>query len=380
MSGSWLAKWKRDEKDDAGRLGEIDEKVVGIICQVARTTGKRAHADEVRKRSAAADAHSLARRKEKEEKAEAKTVDSYIKAKKKIAITPIVSDDDVKSKTIADLTRQLDAYLDKASNDKARASALKDTLERYVLGMYLHELKPKFYSSEKDETIGETGSSANVAWLRSALTKAMAAIKEKDLTLATVASAPTVFRRQLPTIGEPTLDRAEIESAQLADSERLDAMVDKRLPEQASRPSCTRPRPELPTIDKEIINRPIEVIWELTYKVRGADGRVTDHVANFRCPGVIKRISAAGTKDGRRKLGVGHVYIHYNDKTKGWLQANRPTFYNNMSKAGGWQLVGNDAQMDDDDDDDDDGAIDGDPVDADADDENSDDDDDDDDA
>ena len=385
VSGSWLAKRKRDEKDDAGRLGEIDEKVVGIICQVARTTGKRAHADEVRKRSAAADAHSLARRKEKEEKAEAKTVDSYIKAKKKIAITPIVSDDDVKSKTIADLTRQLDAYLDKASNDKARASALKGTLERYVLGMYLRELKPKFYSSEKDETIGETGSSANVAWLRSALTKAMAAIKEKDLTLVTVASAPTVFRRQLPTIGEPTLDRAEIESAQLADSERLDAMVDKRLAEQASRPSCTRPRPELPTIDKEIINRPIEVIWELTYKVRGADGRVTDHVANFRCPGVIKRISAAGTKDGRRKLGVGHVYIHYNDKTKGWLQANRPTFYDNMSKAGGWRLVGNDAQMDDDDDDDDDdndgdGAIDGDPVDADDDDEDSDDDDDDDDA
>ena len=48
MSGSWLAKRKRDEKDDAGRLGEIDEKVVGIICQVARTTGKRAHAGEVR--------------------------------------------------------------------------------------------------------------------------------------------------------------------------------------------------------------------------------------------------------------------------------------------------------------------------------------------
>ena len=148
------------------------------------------------------------------------------------------------------------------------------------------------------------------------------AIKEKDLTLVTVASAPTVFRRQLPTIGEPTLDRAEIESAQLADSERLDEMVAAR--EQAPRPSSTRPRPELPTIGKDIINRPIEVAWELTYKVRGADGRVTDHVANFRCPGVIKRISAAGTKDGRRKLGVGHVYIHYNDKTKGWLQAQPP--------------------------------------------------------
>ena len=114
--------------------------------------------------------------------------------------------------------------------------------------------------------------------------------------------------------------------------------------------------------------------------MRGADGRVTDYVANFRCPGVIKRISAPDTKDGRRKLGVGHVYIHYDELTKGWLQANnRPTFYNNMSKAGGWRLVGPDVRMDDDDDDDD-GAIDGEVFDADddADDEESDDDDDDD--
>ena len=380
VRSSWLTKRKRDEKDDAGRLGEIDEKVVGMICDVARATGKREHAEEARARAAAAAAHSLARREERETKAEEKTVDLYVKAKQKIQITPIISDDDVKSKTLMDLTRQIDAYLAKVSDDKRRASALKDTLERYVIGMYLRDLKPKHYTSEKDEVIGKAGSSTNVAWLRSALLKAMSTIKEKELTLVAVASAPAVFRRQLPTMGEPTFQRAELESAQLADSERLDAMVAAR--EQAPRPSSTRPRPELPTIGKDIINRPIEVVWELTYKVRGADGRVTDHVANFRCPGVIKRISAPDTKDGRRKLGVGHVYIHYDDKTKGWLQANRPTFYNNMSKAGGWRLVGPDVRMDDDDDDDDDddGAIDGEVFDADddADDEESDDDDDDD--
>ena len=71
--------------------------------------------------------------------------------------------------------------------------------------------------------------------------------------------------------------------------------------------------------------------------MRCADGTLTEHAADYRCPGVIPRISTEGEKDGRRKLGLDHVWIEYDDNTKGWLQVNRPT--SKLLSTGGWWLV-----------------------------------------
>ena len=40
------------------------------------------------------------------------------------------------------------------------------------------------------------------------------------------------------------------------------------------------------------------------------------HEGDYQCPGVIRRLSTANTKDGRRKLGLGHVWVEYDDGTE----------------------------------------------------------------
>ena len=85
------------------------------------------------------------------------------------------------------------------------------------------------------------------------------------------------------------------------------------------------------------------------------------YVRNAWCGGVIKDVSTASSVDTtgakRRKLGLGHIWVEYDDGTGSWLLATRPTFYN-ANKPGGWRLVkeeelrGEEEKYDDDDDDD----------------------------
>ena len=94
-------------------------------------------------------------------------------------------------------------------------------------------------------------------------------------------------------------------------------------------------------------------MYEATYEKRGG-GQVT---CNRWFLGEIKQVSTSGTREGRKKLGLGWIYVAHDDGTKNWLLATRPTFYN-ANKPGGWRLVkeeelsGEEEKYDDDDDDD----------------------------
>ena len=51
----------------------------------------------------------------------------------------------------------------------------------------------------------------------------------------------------------------------------------------------------------------------------------------------------------RRKLGLGHIWIEFDDNTGGWLLASRPTFFRG-NKPGAWRFEEDaDADMDEDD-------------------------------
>ena len=71
------------------------------------------------------------------------------------------------------------------------------------------------------------------------------------------------------------------------------------------------------------------------------------YIRNEWCAGVIEDVSVASTVDTtgpkRRKLGLGHIWVAYDDGTGGWLLATRPTFFN-TAKPGSWRF-----EMEDDD-------------------------------
>ena len=98
-------------------------------------------------------------------------------------------------------------------------------------------------------------------------------------------------------------------------------------------------RRELPNIDASLIDERIEVMWELTYNRRGGG----EYVTKQWCAGTIKDVSATSTFDTsgpkRRKLGLGHIWVVYDDGTVGWLLATRPTFYKG-NKPGAWRFEG----------------------------------------
>ena len=110
---------------------------------------------------------------------------------------------------------------------------------------------------------------------------------------------------------------------------------------------------------RPLVGRRVHVMYEATYEKRGG-GQVT---CNRWFPGEIKQVSTSGTREGRKKLGLGWIYVAHDDGTKNWLLATRPTFYN-AEKPGAWRFEPADDD-DDGDDDEDDGVRDDDLVDAD---------------
>ena len=103
----------------------------------------------------------------------------------------------------------------------------------------------------------------------------------------------------------------------------------------------------MPEITQELADNKtrVEVAWELTYNRR--DGG--EFTTTCWCPGTITRISDEGTKEGRRNLGLGWIYVEYDDNETGWLLATRPSFFN-ARKPGAWRFMGN-ADADDDEED-----------------------------
>ena len=243
-----------------------------------------------------------------------------------------------------------------------KTRALKGTLKRWVDGMGLEALAPKSYSSEAIAAIGKEGSTANIAFLTETVLAGCATIRKEKLTLCDEPVVPELHRRKLPQLGTATTQRIEIEGEQLrATDDVRAAAVEYRKRPLERRPQRARAstRPALPEINAALVGRRVHVMYEATYEKRGG-GQVT---CNRWFPGEIKQVSTSGTREGRKKLGLGWIYVAHDDGTKNWLLATRPTFYN-AEKPGAWRFEPADDD-DDGDDDEDDGVRDDDLVDAD---------------
>lgn len=215
-------------------------------------------------------------------------------------------------------------------------------IERYVSGMGLKTLAPKSYTS-KDETIGAAGTETNTTFLRATLLNIYQTIKTEKLELPGEAVVPEAHHRELPTIGEPTQQRVQIESARLADADTLRTKVDERRAEATSRrgaagSSTQQRRRVMPEITDALIGREVEVAWTLTYNIRGGGSKS----GVFWCAGKIEAVSdettSISTGRGNSKVGAGWIYVAYDmDSEDGsWLKADRPTFWN-ATKPGSWR-------------------------------------------
>ena len=257
--------------------------------------------------------------------------------------------------TLPRLTSQLDAYLAACASDNARSRALQETLQRLVDGMGLSQLKPKSYTSGVDDTIGKAGSPSNVAFLRGALLAAWKEIKESNLELLSEPCVPEMHTRELFTLGEPTLQRAEVESMQTCSADELAAEAVKyREQRRAACPAGSKSRRrDMPEINDKPKGRRIDVAWNLTYKLKSG-AKVTNV---FWCPGTIAAVSTVETtgEDGKT-LGTGWIFVKYDDKSSGWLLATRPTFWN-ATKAGAWRWWKKSGEDESDADSDDESAI-----------------------
>ena len=260
---------------------------------------------------------------------------AYVVAEEKHALTPVVDDATVRRTTLPRLTSQLDAYLAACASDNARSRALQETLQRLVDGMGLSQLKPKSYTSGVDDTIGKATSPSNVAFLRGALLAAWKEIKESNLELLSEPCVPEMHTRELYTLGEPTLQRVEVEGMQTCSADELAAEAVKYREQRcAARPAGSKSRRrDMPEINDDLKKRRVDVAWNLTYKLKSG-AKVTNV---FWCPGTIAAVSTVETtgEDGKT-LGTGWIFVKYDDKSSGWLLATRPTFWN-ATKAGAWR-------------------------------------------
>ena len=353
-SKSTRKKWKRCGVR-AGRQGELGAAGLEAATTVARTSGKRKIRADANADLEEARAAKRAKRKAKRAEALTKTVKLYVAAQEKHALTPVVDDATVRRTTLPRLTAQLDGYLATCASDNARARALKETLQRLVDGMGLSQLKPRSYTSAVDDTVGAAGSPANIAFLRGALLAAFKEIKESTLELPSEPYVPEMHTRELYTLGEPTLQRVEVEGMQTCSGDELAAEAAKyREQRRAACPAGSKSRRrDMPEINDKLKGRRIDVAWNLTYKLKGG-GEVTKV---FWCPGTIAAVSTVETtgEDGKT-LGTGWIFVKYDDKSSGWLLATRPTFWN-ATKAGAWRWWKKGDEDESDDESDDESAI-----------------------
>ena len=373
-SSSTAKRRRRIQTTETARIDECGAEGVSVIMHLSRTSGKKKYKADALADKADADKAACAKEKDKVKAALESQIKRYVKAQDAMAVAPLVDNATLVRTSLSSIAAQVNTVLARATTPAARFRLLKTNVERYTNGMGLADLAPKSFTSSVDATIGEAGSVENITFLRGALLEAYKRIKEEKLALTDEAAVPETHRRKLPALGCPSLQRVELETAQPSSAGELRAAADEyraraRAPRVRSAAGVAGERACAalpPPIDAALIGRRVDVAWELTYKRR--DGG--EYTGTFWCPGEIARVSTARSRDGRRHLGIGHIYVKYDDGAQAWLLASRPNFFN-ASKPGAWRF-----ERDDDGDDEDDEEGDDDLVDAEE--EKSDDDDDDD--
>ena len=343
VGASMTKKRERDEVSE-GRVDELalDVKAAAFLC--ARTTGLAAYMSDAHADDAERKAEEAARFEEKKKAALLKQVKSFVAARKAIAETPIIDDATVRGRTgLAALERRLDGYLGACTTPAAKTRALKGTIKRYSVGQGHAALAPKSFTSTVDASVGKEGSPENITFLRDTLVGCWRSIKSERLELSSEPVIPEFHGRVLSTLGTPALWRIRAESESLGTEDEVRSEADayeaaasaRRSSRSSGAGSSARRSSEPPPIDASLLRRRVLVLWNITYTVRGG-GNYTDL---FSCPGIITDISGEDTEvEGHGKVGMGWIFVEYDDGEKGWIIASRSGFFG-TSRAGAWVLV-----------------------------------------
>ena len=277
-----------------------------------------------------------------------------------------ISDDEVASAVGVDtLIISLHCELQQVSAPQG-CKAMIEMLKRYV-AMGNEELKTGYWASGREgSTEGKSGSTANVAYLKSMLVEAWKMIKSEEIVLDGQPALPTLYRKLAVLDGkthqrlsdEATVDRSAVEL-------RAHAVVlsDAR---RAARPACARAGRSaatgvagvssagasgMPDITVAgVVDRRIDVCLNVWYTRR--DGGA-DEMRISWCPGTIIRIQKA-TYAGKKLKTPVLLVIAYDDGSLGTLQP-RSTYWNAV-KPGAWRwcveddVTGEDAESEGEDD------------------------------
>ena len=331
---------------EAARRGRQDHKA-------RADAGRRGPQDHPKARADARREAAMERHRRRNAEAVTKALDrqvvDYAKALEAMKVVPVVDDQALEGKTyLSTVKRRLEAGLAGLASDAARSNVLKSNIERYVIGMGMEDFKPPSYTSGKDPAIGQLGSKANVAFLTSHLMYIYEQIKTNSRELVAEAVIPGERRRHLPVLGTATAQRLELEARRHLSDDELKAKAEERCVSRPSKKrkqtarSCSQAATQLPTIDAALVGSRVEVLWELS-----------GYPGCYWMPGIIEAVSDENSKDGRKTLGLGWIFVSYDDGFSGWLRANRPTFFNG-SKPASWRFVSEDNKYDDDEKDDED--------------------------
>ena len=326
---SGTLKRRRKEATNEGRLGEFSREVRGSLATAMRM-GRKQFQQEARDRHEKALAAHRARDKEAVKNGLRKLVKAYLKAKNSFASAPIVSDSELVGRmTVKTLEKRVVGNLQQQHSGNVRSRVLKENIERYVFGMGFSQFDPgHFTSSDPQSEKGQAGSEKNVTFLTAALIDIYDVVKKEKISLPANAVVPEMQTRKLPVIGEPTLQRVELQKGQEVSSEELERLVAEQL--IAPRRSRARARvTKMPEITTELIGLEVDVAWNVTYNLAG--GGQTTNV--YWCPGTIEHISNDETERDGKNLGDGWLFVAYKDGDSGWIVANERWRWD-TSKAG----------------------------------------------
>lgn len=321
-----------------GKLAMRREKSNTVAAALLATARRNVGVGKKRKAAdiSEASAHNLQKRKADIQKKLDDQVKQFIAAEKSFEIP-----------AIADATA-LSVQLGVLATSKQRAACCKRQIKRLVEGCGLAEFKVKYTSKNGAE--GEEGTEANYNHLKRSLLKIYQAIETNGIVLPDEAAMPPVKRRLVPKVGTMTTQRAEIEGKEVrtADEVKAAAIEMKAAAPSRSSGSASARRSassapaarSAPVIDSSLVNKAIEVTFEMTY------GRGKSKITGlFGCPGKIARVSDEKTTPQRKKIGLGWAYINFTDGSDDW-QLLRPNFFE-KHRPGGWRIINeNDLTLD----------------------------------
>ncbi|KAJ8600861.1 hypothetical protein CTAYLR_008209 [Chrysophaeum taylorii] len=314
VAGRTTTKARMRDRVGGGRLATLGDDFRGVLMEAARR-GRQNHKEQAAARAEAAKEHHRRRA--------AAFVEKALERQALVGRT-----------LLSTVKKRLDAALKQISRNAARSKVLKENIDRYVVGMGMGDLKPKSYTSGKDPTIGSAGSKANIEFLTAHLEYVYEQIKTNSRELVAEAVVPGERRRQLPVLGTATAQRLELDARRHLSVDGLKAKVEEcrafRHPRKRTR--TTSGRSKLPTIDVALVGSRVEVLWELS-----------GHPGCYWMPGTIEAVSDENSKDGRKKLGLGWIFVSYDDGARSALifsGQKKPTEFNKSRFATEETFVG----------------------------------------